>query len=823
MTDRSDPRVRRWLRVFTSVASLFSSAVGRSGKAEEALHLPKEQPNQLMERFADAPVEALLRRRVAAGFAVAVLLTSFMGCLTWRIRQLASNESDLVFHTYAVMQTLERTVKNVIEAETSARMFALTAQGPLLAHYETARSAVAQDREALRHLTADNPNQQKRLDVLDPQINAALEFAERLAAKRGQMNAAASTNEILETEKLIDAVRATIQEMQAEEERLLEERTQKTRAMRRLMISVIALGSLLGISLLVMAGFAINRQIGISERARAQVNALNADLEQRVEERTAALGESEGRMAGIIASAMDSIIIVDSQQRILLFNAAAEKMFRCPQAEALGQSIERFIPQRFPSTHSAHIRKFGETGVTNRAMSPLDTLWALRADGEEFQIEASISQIEAGGKRMFTVILRDVTDRKRAEQALAAQAEELARSEQALRAQTRMFRSVLDSMDEGLITADEHGKFVLWNPAAEKILGKSAADLSVQEWTGHYGCFLPDGVTPFPTDQLPLVRAMRGEPVDVEMLIRNPKLGEAVWIEATGRPLKNESGVVQGGVVAFRDVTKTKASEREIRKLNDELEERVIQRTAQLEEANKELEAFTYSVSHDLRAPLRHMAGFSGLLLEEFGPTLDSQAQHYVQRIQEGTRKMGQLVDELLSLARVGRQSPSLQVAGLNSIVAEVVAMLKPEYDGREVEWKIASLPFVECDPALMKQVFQNLLSNALKYSRPRQRAVIEVGPTQTNGQPVIFVRDNGVGFSMKYSDKLFGVFQRLHRSEDFEGTGVGLATVQRIIKKHGGQVWAEAELDKGATFYFTIGGLESAAVKHQTVAVGAP
>ena len=167
---------------------------------------------------------------------------------------------------------------------------------------------------------------------------------------------------------------------------------------------------------------------------------------------------------------------------------------------------------------------------------------------------------------------------------------------------------------------------------------------------------------------------------------------------------------------------------------------------------------------------------------------------------------MGQLVDELLSLARVGRQTPNLQVAGLDSIVAEVVALLKPDYEGRKVEWKIAQLPFVECDPTLMKLVFQNLISNAIKYSRPRAEAVIEIGQTETkDGKNAIFVRDNGVGFSMKYADKLFGVFQRLHRAEDFEGTGVGLATVQRIIHKHGGLVWAEAELDRGATFYFTL------------------
>ena len=172
---------------------------------------------------------------------------------------------------------------------------------------------------------------------------------------------------------------------------------------------------------------------------------------------------------------------------------------------------------------------------------------------------------------------------------------------------------------------------------------------------------------------------------------------------------------------------------------------------------------------------------------------------------------MGMLVDDLLNLGRIGRQSLQLQVAGLRSIVDEVIAELQPECADREVEWKIGELPFLDCDPGLLKQVLQNLLSNALKFTRPRSHTIIEVGRKesgegQSDAGPVLYVRDNGVGFSMKYADKLFGVFQRLHRQEDFEGTGVGLATVQRIIQKHGGRIWAEAELDKGATFYFTIG-----------------
>ncbi len=253
--------------------------------------------------------------------------------------------------------------------------------------------------------------------------------------------------------------------------------------------------------------------------------------------------------------------------------------------------------------------------------------------------------------------------------------------------------------------------------------------------------------------------------------------------------------VVAANLLIRRDFAERKKADQALHKAYGELEA-----------VNKELEAFTYSVSHDLRAPLRHVDGFAKLLCEEFSPQLDSTAQHYLSRIQAGTRQMAQLVDDLLNLARVGRQEVRRQATGLNSLVKEVLGELKAEAQGRQIEWRIDSLPFVDCDPTLLKQVLSNLLSNALKFTRPRATAIIEVGTAQQDGQPIVFVRDNGVGFSMKYADKLFGVFQRLHRPEDFEGTGVGLATVQRIIHKHGGRVWAEAELDKGATFYFTLG-----------------
>jgi signal transduction histidine kinase len=250
----------------------------------------------------------------------------------------------------------------------------------------------------------------------------------------------------------------------------------------------------------------------------------------------------------------------------------------------------------------------------------------------------------------------------------------------------------------------------------------------------------------------------------------------------------------------------------EIRKLNEDLEERIAKRTEQLEATNHELEAFSYSVSHDLRSPLRHIAGFSRILANDFGPMMAVEAREHLQRIEDAVSRMGLLIDALLKMAVLRRQSLKLRHTELNAIVDRVISMLQPECEGRDVEWRIAKLPALDCDPILMAQVFQNLLGNALKYSRGRASAVIEVDSIQQPGKPaIIFVRDNGAGFNMKYAERLFGVFQRFHTDSEFEGTGVGLATVHRIIQKHGGTIWAEAEPDHGATFYFTLQGTEQA------------
>ena len=269
------------------------------------------------------------------------------------------------------------------------------------------------------------------------------------------------------------------------------------------------------------------------------------------------------------------------------------------------------------------------------------------------------------------------------------------------------------------------------------------------------------------------------------------------WYEISAYPSGN------GLSVYFKDVTERKKAAEEITKLNSELEERVLRRTEQLKKSTEEMEAFSYSISHDLRAPLRGIIGFANILEEDYGSKLDDEARRITTVIKKNTTRMGMLIDDLLSFSRMGRQELMKTNVDSNKLVKDII--VEVDANRKKIEWILHPLPVIKADANTLNQVWINLISNAIKYSGNADKPKIEIGSIQKNGSITFFIKDNGVGFDEKYKAKLFKVFQRLHTSEEFEGTGIGLAIVDKIISKHGGEVWVEAELNKGATFYFSL------------------
>ena len=368
-----------------------------------------------------------------------------------------------------------------------------------------------------------------------------------------------------------------------------------------------------------------------------------------------------------------------------------------------------------------------------------------------------------------------------------------------LLASRELFEGILAIAADAVVSVDLAQRIILFNQGAERIFHYTAAEVLGQ-----------------PLEILLPNYARAGHSRQLERFEHSPvqarQMGERSTIrgrrkDGTEFPAEASiSRIVVGGRTVFtailRDVTQTREAEEEINALNADLR----RRATQLENANRELEAFSYSVSHDLRAPLRSISGFSQVLFEDYADTLDTEGQDYLKRISDASGRMAQLIDDLLDLSRLSRGEVRRAPVNLSSLAHAVIDDLVAAHPGRDVEVVIAPNLKAEADPHLVRTVLVNLLGNAWKYTNRKDSAHIEFGISEdAEGQPAFFVRDDGAGFDMAYSDKLFGAFQRLHGMKDFPGTGVGLATVQRIVHKHGGRVWAEGIVDQGATFYFTL------------------
>jgi PAS domain S-box-containing protein len=487
-------------------------------------------------------------------------------------------------------------------------------------------------------------------------------------------------------------------------------------------------------------------------------------------------------MRRIIEFAPHAIIATAADGRIMLVNVEAERLFGYARAELIGQPVELLIPAALGRAHAEYRRAFAADPRARR-MGAGRELFAVRKDGAEVPVEIGLAPITTDEGTLVLAFIADITERKTAD------------------AMQARLAAIVESSEDAIISKSLAGVITSWNRAAETMYGYAAAEALGQPLT----MLVPPEHQAAEAELLARLRA--GEGAQHYETQRLRKDGRRIDVAITVSPLRDRAGRVVGGSKIARDITERKREQEELRRLSAELAQRVEQRTAELAAANRELEAFSYTISHDLRAPLRHVTSFVELLGKHAGAQLDEKGQRYLRIIAEAGRHMADMIEDLLTLSRLGRSAFSEARVDLNELVEAVRAELAGEAAGRAVTWEVARLPAVRGDVLMLRSALGNLLGNALKYTRPRDPARIEIGMTQQAGEPALFVRDNGVGFDPQFAGKLFGVFQRLHRAEEFEGTGIGLASVRRVIERHGGRIWAESTPDQGATFAFTLPG----------------
>ncbi len=501
------------------------------------------------------------------------------------------------------------------------------------------------------------------------------------------------------------------------------------------------------------------------------------------------LEEQQALFSLIINSSDDAIFSYNADGLFTSWNPGAEKQFGYSFKEIIGKYITIIIPHNLLEEENEIMIKI-KNGLT---INHYETL-RRKKDGELINVSLTVSPIiNLKGEFLgVSKISRNITDRKVKENEIIKLNNEISSND-------KKFKGLIENSYDLFVLLDKDLNIVYRSPSNKRMLGWSNEDrknVSLMNQVHSHDITLLKN-----TYKKVLLNPGKRFLINYRMLHKN---GHYIWIEGIFTNMLHDVSI-NGIIGNFHDVTEQKETKRVITEFNEGLEQKVAERTYQLQEANEELESFTYSVSHDLRAPLRAINGFTQILKEDYTEQLDDEAKQILIQIIGNSKKMGQLIDDLLSFSRLGRLHISRKNVNIKELVDEVIIELKQAVPKRKLTIIINKLENSYCDRNMIKQVFINLISNALKYTSKNNEAIIEIGSYLKDENYIYFVKDNGVGFDMRYYDKLFGVFQRLHSSNEFEGTGVGLAIVKKIISKHDGKVWAESKIDEGASFYISL------------------
>lgn len=704
---------------------------------------------------------------ITAGSLVALAILIGIAMLSYRSITSFQNRARWVDHTNEVLRTTELIFSDLKDAETAVRGYAITGDESYLEPLHDSSVSIPQRLQVLAGLTADNPTQSARSRELADLAKQRLDAAERtlrLFQRGNRAPVSAEARAHLDAGKTVmDGIRERVAQIRLEEESLLQERAKGSERAARKTIAIIIFGNLVGLSILAFAFGLLRREVLNRARAQGAAQQLAAEIEDLYER--APCGYHSVNRDGVF-------VHMNSTELAWLGYTVDEVIGKLRFLDVVAPEFRQVVQENFP--------RLLQGGTTDNIEYEL-----VRKDGSRFPVSVNATAVvdEEGRFIMSRTTMFDIS-------ALNAARSQLVEANAFLDTVVENIPSMIfvkhaDSLRFARINRTEE---IMLGMPREQVVGKSDYDLFPKEQADFF------------TAKDREVLASR-EVVDIQQeAIRTPH-GERI-LHTLKIGLRDASDNPQYLLGISHDITERIQAEERIRALAADLEVRA----NQLETANKELESFSYSVSHDLRSPLRAIDGFSRLLEEDYQQVLDAEGKRLLSVIRQNSQRMGVLIDDLLAFSKLGRKTLAVDRIDMNELVAEALVDVRAAAPATTAEVRLGDLPAATGDRVLLRQAWINLISNGIKYSSKKDKPEVVIGSRPgENGSIVYFVQDNGVGFDMQYYDKLFGVFQRLHRAEEFPGTGVGLAIVQRVVARHGGRAWAEAQPDKGATFYFSI------------------
>ncbi len=720
------------------------------------------------------------------GFGSAILLVITISVLTSYYTGNFLEANKWVEHTKDVLYESEQTVSAAKDIALKNNGYVLTGDSNFIKQTQRAAADAQLHLNRLKQLTSDNPAQQKMLDSLGNFIRQRVEFSEVEVNVRNQFGRDSALAVLTgpTNKRHLQVIRDEISRLQDAESLLLRQREQQTAKNASAFKSILYLLMVGIIALLVFVFLTVRYALKALREAEAKTNQLNSRLEQKVSERTEEIRKTNQLFKAVVENTYEMVSLADENFKVTYRSPAAYRLTGyTPQEMDALDGAKQVHPDDLPA-----MGPLRQNVMNNPGLRVPFSFRFPHKDGHYLWVEGTMTNL-LHDKNINSIVIntRDVTAGKQAEEALRI-------SEGRLSAILEQFPlPIIIYAASGDTISANHAWEVMWQDKLENVTGYNirkdpqmiASGLSVyieQAFAGEVALSPPYQYDP----------ALIG------------KIGRKRWIQMLLFPYKNEKDEVLEVVLILQDITFNKEAEEKIKHLNEELELKVKDRTARLEVVNKELEAFSYSVSHDLRAPLRAINGYARMLKEDQGKVLNEDGLRLLGVIRENAAKMGTLIDDLLSFSRLGRQDIKRTRVDMNEVFRNALHEINKNME-HNATISICELPVTMGDSSLLSMAVINLLANAIKYSSGTENPYVEVTVTQQNDEHIFKVSDNGAGFEMEYVKKLFNVFQRLHTNDEFEGTGVGLAIVKRIVEKHKGRVWAEGEVNKGASFYFTM------------------